>query len=50
MIIDGTLNGVARLWRDVSDGLRYGQSGQLRSYATIFVAGVVLLIVYFVAG
>ncbi|MCX6835600.1 MAG: NADH-quinone oxidoreductase subunit L [candidate division Zixibacteria bacterium] len=50
IIIDGTLNGIARLWRDVSDGLRYSQSGQLRGYATIFVAGVVLLVVYFVAG
>jgi NADH-quinone oxidoreductase subunit L len=50
IIIDGSLNGTARLWRDVSDGLRYSQSGQLRGYATIFAAGVVLLIAYFVAG
>jgi NADH-quinone oxidoreductase subunit L len=50
IIIDGTLNGLASLWRDVSDGLRYGQGGRLRGYATIFVVGVVLLIAYIVAG
>ena len=50
IVIDGTLNGLARVWRDVSDVLRYGQSGQTRSYATVFAVGVILLIAYFVAG
>ena len=50
IIIDGTLNGLASIWRDVSDGLRHSQGGRLRGYATIFAAGVVLLIAYFVAG
>jgi NADH-quinone oxidoreductase subunit L len=50
IIIDGTLNGLAKLWRDVSDGLRYSQSGQLRGYATTFAVGVVILIAYFVFG
>jgi len=48
IIIDGTLNGLASLWRDVSNGLRHSQSGQLRGYATTFVVGVVILIAYFV--
>ena len=50
IIIDGTLNGLAKLWRDVSDGVRYSQSGQLRGYATTFAVGVVILIAYFVFG
>jgi len=50
IIIDGTLNGLARLWRDVSDGLRHSQGGQFRSYATIFAVGVVLMIAYFILG
>ncbi len=50
IIIDGALNGLARLWRDISDALRYSQSGQVRHYATVFLAGVVLLIAYFVFG
>ncbi len=50
IVIDGALNGLAKLWRDFSDGLRYSQSGQLRSYATMFIVGVVILIAYFVFG
>ena len=50
IFIDGFLNGLAKLWRDVSDGLRYGQSGRVRNYATIFVVGVVVLIAWFVFG
>ena len=50
ILIDGTLNGLAKLWRDVSDALRYSQSGQLRSYATVFTVGVVLLIAWIVFG
>jgi len=50
IIIDGALNGMATLWRDVSDTLRYSQSGQLRSYATSFAIGVVILIAWIVFG
>jgi NADH-quinone oxidoreductase subunit L len=46
IIIDGTLNGLTVLWRDISDTLRHMQSGQLRNYATIFSIGVVLLVAY----
>lgn len=44
IIIDGTLNGLATVYGDISKTLRTAQTGQLRGYATIFVAGVVVLI------
>jgi NADH-quinone oxidoreductase subunit L len=50
VLIDGLINGLAKIWRDVSDALRYSQSGQVRSYATIFVLGVLVLVAYFVFG
>jgi len=50
IVIDGTLNGIAVLWRDLSDEFRYTQSGQLRNYATIFSIGVVILLAYFMFG
>jgi len=50
ILIDGYLNGIAKLWRDVSEGLRYGQSGRVRNYATIFVVGVIVLMAWFVFG
>ena len=50
IVIDGALNGLARLWRDISDALRYSQSGHLRGYATGFAVGVVLLIAWIVFG
>ncbi len=50
IIIDGTLNGLAVVWGEVSNTLRFSQSGQLRSYATIFSVGVVILIAYFMFG
>ncbi len=50
ILIDGTLNGLAKLWRDVSDALRHTQSGQMRGYATGFAVGVVLLIAWIVFG
>ncbi len=46
VIIDGFLNGLASLWRDISDFLRHSQSGKLRNYATVFTAGVVVLLAY----
>jgi NADH-quinone oxidoreductase subunit L len=48
ILIDGSINGGAWVYSQMSELLRYAQSGRLRSYATIFVAGVVLLIGYLV--
>ena len=48
LIIDGFVNGLARLGALASDLLRFIQTGRVRSYATIFAAGVVLVIGFLV--
>ncbi|UCC43096.1 MAG: NADH-quinone oxidoreductase subunit L [Candidatus Zixiibacteriota bacterium] len=50
IVIDGLVNGIARVGRDASDLLRYSQSGRVRNYAAIFLAGVVILLAWFVFG
>ena len=50
LIIDGLINGFATLYNDISQTLRAGQTGRVRSYATVFVAGVVALVAYFLLG
>ncbi len=47
VIIDGFLDGMASLYNDISETFRQGQSGNLRSYATIFAGGVILILFYF---
>jgi NADH-quinone oxidoreductase subunit L len=42
------VNGVARLVRGSSSGLRRTQSGFVRQYAALLGVGVVLLLVWFV--
>jgi NADH-quinone oxidoreductase subunit L len=49
-VIDGFINGMAVVFKDISGALRHVQGGQVRAYATIFVVGVVILIGYFVLG
>jgi len=44
LVIDGFVNGLARLGALASDLLRFVQTGRVRSYATLFAAGVVLVI------
>lgn len=47
-IIDGLVNGVARLFKDVlSEGLRRLQTGVVNTYAVYFVLGVVMVLGYF---
>jgi NADH-quinone oxidoreductase subunit L len=48
IIIDGLINGLATLIGDISTGLRPAQTGKLRTYATVFLAGVIILIAVFV--
>ena len=48
IIIDGSINGFAWIYARISDLLRYVQSGRVRNYATLFVAGVVILLGYLV--
>jgi NADH-quinone oxidoreductase subunit L len=44
-VVDGAVNGSARVARGLSTGLRHVQTGQLQSYGLGFAAGVVLLVV-----
>jgi NADH-quinone oxidoreductase subunit L len=46
-VIDGIANGLAILIGDISKGVRPVQTGQLRTYVTIFLAGVIVLIAVF---
>jgi len=46
IIIDGLLNGLATLIGDMSRGLRPVQTGNMRTYATIFLLGVIFIIGY----
>ncbi len=46
LFIDGLLNGLAKLYESISESMRSVQTGRLRSYATIFVIGVFILIAY----
>ncbi len=49
-IIDGAVNGAARLAALFGTGLRYVQSGLARSYVAIVIMGAVLVIGYFMLG
>jgi NADH-quinone oxidoreductase subunit L len=41
-VIDGTVNGVARVSRETGDRLRYASTGNIRSYAAWILMGVVV--------
>jgi len=49
-VIDGFINGMASSYDDMSGTLRTIQTGRVRTYATIFLSGVVILIAYMVFG
>jgi NADH-quinone oxidoreductase subunit L len=49
-IIDGAVNGSARLASMLGSGMRYLQSGVARSYVAIVVLGALIVIGYFVLG
>ena len=46
-IIDGVVNGVARAFAGLANGLRYTQSGFARSYAAVILIGAIIVIGYF---
>jgi NADH-quinone oxidoreductase subunit L len=46
-IIDGFVNGAARLFGGISGVLRYTQSGFARSYAAVILLGAIIVIGYF---
>jgi NADH-quinone oxidoreductase subunit L len=49
-VVDGAVNGVARLVSSSASELRKGQTGNVRNYAGIVGIGVVLLLAWFVIG
>jgi NADH-quinone oxidoreductase subunit L len=50
ILIDGSINGSSTVYNDISEVMRLSQSGRLRTYATIFLGGVVILVGLFVWG
>ncbi|MDF1543764.1 MAG: NADH-quinone oxidoreductase subunit L [bacterium] len=50
VLIDGLINGLAVIYSDLSEFVRRGQSGRVRTYATLFAVGVVVLIAVFMRG
>ncbi|MEE8577251.1 MAG: NADH-quinone oxidoreductase subunit L [candidate division Zixibacteria bacterium] len=50
IVIDGLVNGMATIMQDVGQALKPVQSGRARSYATLFVLGVIALIAYLTFG
>ena len=49
-IIDGAVNGVARLVRGVGDWARPIQTGYVRNYGALLLAGTVTIVIWLVAG
>ncbi|MFQ5522947.1 MAG: NADH-quinone oxidoreductase subunit L [Acidimicrobiia bacterium] len=49
-VIDGAVNGVGRAVRRVGDWIRPLQTGYVRNYAALFLAGTVLVVIWLVAG
>ncbi|MFH1687030.1 MAG: NADH-quinone oxidoreductase subunit L [bacterium] len=47
VLIDGLINGLATIYNDISQMLRGLQTGRLRSYATLFVAGVAIILAFY---
>ena len=50
VVIDGFINGAASWYADFSEFFRKGQTGRVRTYATVFLSGVIVLIAYMVIG
>ena len=48
VVIDGLINGLATIYDGSSEFMSKVQTGRVRSYATLFVIGVVILIAYMV--
>ena len=46
-IIDGAVNGIARLFGETGSAMRFLQTGFARSYAAIMLVGAIVLILYF---
>jgi len=49
-VVDGAVNGVGRAVRAVGDYLRPLQTGYVRNYAALFLAGAVVVVIWLVGG
>jgi NADH-quinone oxidoreductase subunit L len=49
-IIDGIVNGVARLFAALAGALRYTQTGFARNYAAVILVGAIIVIGYFIVS
>jgi NADH-quinone oxidoreductase subunit L len=49
-VVDGAVNGVARLTRSIGSSIRAAQTGQVRNYAAFLMVGGLLAIVWLVIG
>jgi NADH-quinone oxidoreductase subunit L len=49
-IIDGIVNGVARLFAALAGAMRYTQTGFTRNYAAVILLGAIIVIGYFIAS
>ncbi|MBI5267219.1 MAG: NADH-quinone oxidoreductase subunit L, partial [candidate division Zixibacteria bacterium] len=47
IVIDGFLNGLAVVWREIAETFKLVQTGRVRSYATVFLIGVLAVVAYF---
>ena len=49
-VIDGAVNGVGRLVRGLGDWVRPLQTGFVRNYGALFLAGTVVVLIWLVSG
>ena len=49
-LIDGAVNGVGRVFRELGARARLAQTGQVRSYAAFLLAGTIAVVIWLVAG
>jgi NADH-quinone oxidoreductase subunit L len=49
-VIDGAVNGVGRLMRNAGEWLRPLQTGYVRNYGVLFLAGAVAVVIWLVSG
>jgi NADH-quinone oxidoreductase subunit L len=49
-VIDGAVNGIGRLVRSLGTGARTAQTGKVRNYGVLFVAGVLAAIIWMVVA
>lgn len=49
-VIDGAVNGIGRVFRDLGNWVRPIQTGYVRNYGALFLAGTVVVVIWMIAG